>query len=146
MNIVYVLMAFTALIIGIGTATTSNLIELQTNGSVAASADAIGIVAASAKAYQQVNPGASGNVPSPNLSVPPWFSPPMTSGAVFQGGMAYVYAVPSDAQTATRMVEELASRGFVAGLARAGTLQTANGLVVVSAPSTLPAGAVVIVQ
>lgn len=132
--------------VNVVTDNTQHYVATHDAANATASAQAMGVLANAAALYQQAHPGVTGKVDASMLGVPSWFTVSASSGAVLQAGLCYVYLTPASAAEAARLTAELTRRGFVAGIAQGSALYAPGGAAVTSAPSTIPAGAVALVQ
>lgn len=125
---------------------TSHYVATATKARAYDDATSLGVIAQAVDTYRRANPSVTGKVPATSLPVPAWYHPPATAGVVFSGGFAYVYLAADTQQRAGRLAATLTDRGFVAGIATSGSLRAPGGASVATAPTTLPAGSVAIVQ
>jgi hypothetical protein len=146
MYIFFVIAILLGVSVDVVTNNTQHYVSTQDAASAVASAQAMGVLANAAALYQQAHPGTSGKVDASSLGVPAWFTVAPSSGAVLQAGLCYVYLMPASTAEAARLTQELTRRGFVAGIAQGSTLVAPGGASITTAPSTIPTGAVAIVQ
>lgn len=146
MYLIYVVFIAIGILLGLTGSNTQSIIAMQTASTTVSNAQAMGVLASGAVTYLQMHPGTTGNVPASSMPLPAWFTTPANGGAVYQGGLSYVYLVPETPAAGALLATELANRGFSSGIANNGALFSPGGAAVVAAPTSLPAGAVVLIQ
>lgn len=121
-------------------------VETQRHAAIEhADQESLGVLLSYASKYVTANPGASGTIPLTALGMPNWYQALPGAGVYVQvPKVIYAYIQIPYGPEASRLVAAMTITGFVAGLARNGSLYSTAGQILASAPTSIPTNAVTV--